>query len=317
MDFGLIGERLFHSFSKEVHSKIGRYDYILKEIAQPELDGFMRAKDFKGINVTIPYKQAVIPYLDGMSERAKRAGAVNTVVNRDGLLYGDNTDIGGMEALLAHAGIELQGRKVLILGTGGTSLTALAVAEESGAREAFRVSRTGRGGALTYEEAVKKLADAEVIINATPCGMFPNTGDSPIDISAFRSLLGVIDAIYNPLSTRLVLEAKKRGIKAAGGLYMLVMQAVIAAELFSGSPLEDGAAENIYADILLKKRNIVLTGMPGSGKSTVGQILAERLHRPFIDIDADIVNTCGMPITDIFKTRGEEYFRDVESAAIA
>ena len=316
MDYGLIGEKLPHSFSKEIHEKLGFYQYSLIELNPEELHGFILQKKFKAINVTIPYKQAVIPLLDELSSDAEAIGAVNTVVNRDGRLYGYNTDFGGMKALLERTGIDVKYRKVLILGTGGTSLTATAVCERLGAKEICRVSRTGRGGAITYEQAFADHSDADVIINTTPCGMFPQIDGCPVDIARFPRLSGVIDAVYNPLNTRLVLSALDRGIPASGGLYMLVAQAVLAAQLFLSRELDVvGLTNKYYEELYFEKRNIVLSGMPGSGKTTVGRLVAEQTGREFIDTDALIVDRAG-EIKAIFAEKGEKAFRDLESEVI-
>ena len=316
MDYGLIGERLPHSFSKEIHEKIADYQYSLKELNLDELESFILSKNFKAINVTIPYKQAVIPYLDEIAPEAQAIGAVNTIVNRDGVLCGYNTDFGGMRALIERAGVDLKYKKALILGTGGTSRTAAAVCERLGAKAILRVSRSGREDSITYEEAYRDHADADVIINTTPCGMYPDIFGCPIDLDRFTRLSGVIDAVYNPLNTSLVLEARARGIDAGSGLYMLVAQAVLAAELFTGRELDTVKLTNsIYDEIYFDKRNIVLTGMPGSGKSTVGRIIAEKLGRDFIDTDSLIVERYG-EITGIFAQFGEQTFRDYESEII-
>lgn len=316
MDYGLIGEKLPHSFSKEIHEKLGYYQYSLIELKPDELEGFILSRNYKALNVTIPYKQAVIPLLDEISPDARAIGAVNTIVNRDGVLYGYNTDFGGMRALIERAGIVLKYKKVLILGTGGTSLTAVAVCERLGAKEIRRVSRSGRDGAITYEEAYERYADADVLINTTPCGMYPNIFDCPVDLDRFQNLSGVIDVIYNPLQTRLVLSARERGIEAEGGLYMLVAQAVLAAGLFLGKELDTVALTNrIYEEIYFSKRNIILSGMPASGKSTVGKLVAKELDREFLDTDALIVAREGN-IRRIFEEKGERYFRDLESAVI-
>lgn len=316
MDYGLIGERLPHSFSKEIHEKIGDYQYSLKELKPEEVESFILSKNFKAINVTIPYKQTVIPYLDEISPEAEAIGAVNTIVNRGGMLYGYNTDFGGMRALIERAEIELKYKKALILGTGGTSRTARAVCERLGAKDVLRVSRSGREGSITYEEAYANHADANVIINTTPCGMYPELFGCPMDLSRFQSLSGVIDAVYNPLCTTLVLEAKSRGLNAEGGLYMLVAQAVLAAQHFMDKELDTVKLTNeIYGEIYFSKRNIVLSGMPGSGKSTVGKLIAEQLGREFLDTDALIVQRAGA-ITDIFADHGEQYFRDLETDVI-
>ena len=317
MKYGLIGEKLGHSFSREIHEKLGRYEYALREIPSEELDAFMRARDFCGINVTIPYKTDVIPYLDELSDLAQAVGAVNTVVNRGGKLYGDNTDVWGLISLIRRLTPDLAGKTVLILGTGGTSRAALAAAKELRAEKVVRVSRTGRDGALTYEEAYRDLSDADFLINTTPVGMFPHAGKSPIDLSRFPRLAGVVDAIYNPLSTRLLLDARALGIPAENGLYMLTSQAMRSAELFTGEPIGERVTEKIYTELLFEKRNIVLIGMPGSGKSTVGRRLAKQLGRPFRDTDEEIVARACKPIPEIFRDEGETAFRDLESAVVA
>ena len=316
MEYGLIGERLPHSFSKEIHEKIADYNYSLVELKPDELEDFILSKNFKAINVTIPYKQAVIPFLDEISGEAEAIGAVNTIVNRGGVLYGYNTDFGGMRALIERVGIVLKYKKALILGTGGTSRTAQAVCARLGAKEIYRVSRTGREGSITYEEAYSEHSDADVIINTTPCGMYPNIFDCPVELDRFTNLSGLIDAVYNPLRTSLVLAAKERGISAEGGLYMLVAQAVLASQLFTGEDLDTVELTNsIFDELYDSKRNIVLTGMPGSGKSTVGRLIAEMTGRQFIDTDSIITERHGA-ITGIFAERGEEYFRDIESGVI-
>ncbi len=315
MKYGLIGEKLGHSFSKEIHEMLADYTYELKEIPREDLDGFMKARDFSAINVTIPYKQTVIPYLDEISPRAKEIGVVNTIVNRDGKLYGYNTDVLGMRALLFYHDITLTGKEVLILGSGATSKTAQALAKELGAAEIHIVSRAGRGG-LTYEEAYATQRDAQIIINATPCGMFPDLHSAPLDLSSFAALEGVADVIYNPLRTELVLAAKERNIPAAGGLLMLVAQAVCAVEFFLNTSIEEEKIVAIYRKILAQKENIVLIGMPGCGKSTVGKRLAEQLGRPLIDTDEVICARYGKTPAEIIEADGERAFRDLESAVI-
>lgn len=317
MKYGLIGEHLGHSYSCEIHGAIADYEYELKELSPDELDGFMRAKDFKAINVTIPYKQAVIPYLDEISDRAKRIGAVNTVVNNGGSLYGDNTDFAGMSALAKRMKIDFRGRKVLILGTGGTSKTAHAVADSLGAKEIFNVSRHGGAdGLISYADAVQKHNDAQIIINTTPVGMYPNSERTPIDISTFSALEGVLDAIYHPLRTNLVMDALERGIPASGGLYMLSAQAVYASAVFLGKELEPELIEKAYNIVKADKQNIVLVGMPSSGKTTIGRIIAERTGKSFLDTDDIIVNEIGMPIAQYFSEHGEAAFRDLESCVL-
>lgn len=316
MEYGCIGEKLGHSFSAEIHAQLFDYSYELREIPRGELDAFLRARDFRAINVTIPYKQAVIPYLDEIGETARKIGAVNTVVNRGGRLYGYNTDFTGMRALLARNHFDLSGKKVLILGSGGTSKTALAVAESLGASQIKRVSRSGRDGCITYEEALRRDTDAQVILNTTPCGMYPAIGESPVGLSAFGRISAVADVIYNPLRSALVLAAKQRDIPAAGGLYMLVAQAVAAAEKFTGQTLPESRTGEVYQRIFAEKENIVLTGMPGCGKTTVGKLLAAALGRELVDTDEEIVRRAGMPVTEIFSAFGESGFREKEAAVI-
>lgn len=314
--YGLLGSHLPHSFSKELHEALGRYSYELIELAPEALGDFLRRRDFAGLNVTIPYKQAVIPYLDSLNERAAAIGAVNTIVNRDGRLYGDNTDLGGLLAMLRRAGISLRGKKVLILGSGGTSRTALAAARSEGAALALRVSRSGREDAVTYEAACTDHADAQVLLNATPVGMYPRLDAVPVDLSRFPNLEGVADVIYNPLRTRLCLAAAERGLPTANGLYMLVAQAMLAAEQFTGEPVPEAEYARIYGALLDRKRNLVFIGMPGSGKSTLGRLLAARTGKPFFDSDELIAERAGMSIPDIFARQGETVFRDLETEVI-
>lgn len=313
--YGCIGKKLTHSFSKEIHARLADYVYELMELTEEELPSFFEKKEFTAINVTMPYKQTVLPYLDEISGIAQRIGAVNTVVHRGGKLYGYNTDYYGMKALIRRVGLDLHGKKVLVLGTGGTSRTACVVAADMGASEVLTVSRGKREDAVTYEEAVRLHADAAVMINTTPVGMYPDGALTPIDISPFSKLEGVVDAVYNPLCTNLVLDAKARGIPAEGGLYMLVIQAVAAVEKFLNITVDKDAADRVFASVLATKENIVLTGMPGSGKSTVGK----RLHvdgYTFIDTDAEIEKRCGHTIGELIATQGEQYFRDLETDVI-
>ncbi len=313
--YGCIGKKLTHSFSKEIHSQLADYKYELIELAEEEIQPFFEKKEFEAINVTIPYKQTVIPYLNSVSDIAKRIGAVNTVVNRNGSLYGYNTDYYGMKALIERVGIDLKDKKVLILGTGGTSKTAFVVATDMGASQILTVSRRKTDEHITYEEAVTLHSDANVIINTTPSGMYPDCESKPIDISSFSLLEGVIDVVYNPLCTNLVLDAKARGIKAEGGLYMLVMQAVVAVERFLDTKIEKTVADKVFASVLASKENIVLTGMPGSGKSTVGKLLNLDGFE-FIDTDTEIEKRCGCSIKELIETKGETYFRNLETEVI-
>ena len=317
MEYGCIGEKLTHSFSKEIHALLFDYDYKIKEIPKDELCDFMTRRDFKAINVTIPYKQDVIPYLDFISDKAREIGAVNTIINKDGKLYGYNTDFDGITMLIQKNGIDLAGKCVLILGSGGTSKTALAVAKSLGAKSVLRLSRTAKEDCITYEDAIKNYSYAEIIINTTPCGMYPNILGEPIDIDLFPKLEAVVDAIYNPLCSNLVIKAKSRGLKATGGLYMLVAQAAIAAEKFVDTKVEQEKIDFVYHELLKSKQNIVLVGMPSSGKTTIGKMLASKLGMQFIDIDKEIEAAEGKTIPQIFEELGECGFRDIESRVIA
>ena len=316
MIYGCIGEKLGHSFSKEIHAKIADYKYELCEIEKQNLDVFMQTRDFKAINVTIPYKQAVIPHLYYISDTAKKIGAVNTIVNKDGKLYGYNTDFYGMSRLISKAGINFGGKCVLICGSGGTSKTAYAVAESLGAKKIIKASRSEKDGFVTYHQLKNLKDEIEIIINTTPAGMFPNSDTTCVDVSDFKNLCGVIDAVYNPLTTRLVREARNLGIKADCGLYMLVAQAVRASEIFLDTEYPDEIYDNIYNEILSSKRSVVLVGMPGCGKSTIGKILAEETGKEFFDSDEEIIKQTGTAPSDIIKNHGEAYFRDIESSII-
>lgn len=316
MQYGCIGEHLTHSFSKIIHGELTDYLYELREIPMGELDDFMAARDFKGINVTIPYKQDVIPHLKEVESMAAAIGAVNTVVNRNGELYGYNTDFGGMAALIGRTGIDMTGKKVLILGTGGTSNTAMAVARHLGAAEGYKVSRTAKTGVLTYDEVKERHLDAQVLINTTPRGMFSRESGMSIDPALFPHLEGAVDAVYNPLRTEFILSARKQGARAAGGLYMLVCQAVLASEIFLNIKYPEGTVERVYRKIRSGKENIVLTGMPGSGKSTVGKLLAEKLGRPYLDVDTLITEKTGKTPAELISAEGEQAFRDIESEVI-
>lgn len=311
MEYGLLGERLKHSFSKEIHEKIGDYSYEICEVSRADFDKFMKTADFKGINVTIPYKQLVMPYLHFIDPVAAEIGAVNTIVNKNGKLCGYNTDFYGLKSLILKSGANLENKKVLVFGSGGTSNTAEYTAKKLGASEVFKVSRSRKDGCITYAEARKINADA--IINTTPAGMFPNISDIPDNPEYYESVRHVIDVIYNPLKTELVLRSEKLGKNSLGGLYMLVSQAVYAAIHFGKADEKD--LDLIYDKIYKEKENIVLTGMPGSGKTTVGKIIAESLGLKFIDTDEIITEKYGN-ISDIFKTGGEKYFREIEKNII-
>lgn len=317
MKCGLIGRKLGHSYSCQIHHAIADYSYDLWELEPEQLAPFLQKGDFAGVNVTIPYKQQVIPYLDDLSDTARAIGAVNTIVNRSGRLYGDNTDLAGMIALIRRLGLELHGKKVLILGTGGTSKTARATAQQLGAAEVYRLSRSGREDAMTYEEARRLHGDAAVLINTTPCGMYPAVEDCPLDPADFPRLEGVVDAVYNPLRTNLVLAARERGIPAQGGLYMLAAQAVYAGALFRGCQAAQADIDLAYRTVLRQVENIVLIGMPSAGKTTVGQLLARRTGKNFTDTDTLAEQRIGMTIADYFRTSGEEAFRAREQETVA
>ena len=316
MEYGCIGEKLTHSFSKEIHGALFDYDYEIKEIAKGELGNFMKAKNFKAINVTIPYKQDVMPYLDNISDTARAIGAVNTIVKRDGRLYGYNTDFGGMTSLIEKNGIDIKDKTVLILGSGGTSKTAVAVVTYLGARRVIRVSRTAKDDCITYNDAYQNFADAEVIINTTPCGMYPDIIGEPIDLDRLPNVEAVVDAVYNPLCSNLVVKAKKKGIKSTGGLYMLVAQAALAAQLFVDADVPNEKVDAVYEEIVKQKRNLVLIGMPSSGKSTIGRQIAKELGMNFVDTDVIIQKDAGKTISQIFAESGEVAFRDIESRVV-
>ncbi len=276
----------------------------------------MNAADFKAINVTIPYKQAVIPYLSFIDETAKKIGAVNTVVNKNGRLYGFNTDFSGLKALIEKQGADLKNKKVLVLGSGGTSKTAFAVAESMGAKEVFRVSRSGNDGAITYDEMYLKHTDAEAIINTTPLGMYPNLGGMAVDLDRFKNLKSVTDVVYNPLCSDLVVTAKVQGINAEGGLYMLVAQAAFAVEKFIDTEIHQSLIDRVFNKLIIDKRNIVLIGMPSCGKTTIGKRIAGELGKLFIDTDDEIIKKTGMPIAEFFELNGEAQFRKIEAEVI-
>ena len=299
MEYAIIGEKLGHSFSKEIYEPYFSMNYGVKELKPEEVDSFMKKKDFKGINVTIPYKQTVIPYLDEISDVAQKIGAVNVIVNDNGRLKGYNTDFSGLKANIENMGIDLQGKNVLILGN---------------AKTINKVSLNKKPDTITYEEA-KQRTETQVIINTTPVGMYPKIDGCLIDLDDFPALEGVFDAVYNPLCTKLVVAAKKRGIKACGGLYMLVSQAIFAVEKFKNEEVSQAIAKSIFKDIYKSKENIVLVGMPGSGKTTVGKLLAKKLGREFIDTDEEIVKKYG-EISAIFEAQGESGFRKIEADTI-
>ena len=308
--YGLIGKTLAHSYSKEIHEALGKEPYELLPMPQEAVEPFLAAREFDGINVTIPYKKTVMPFLDEVSEPARKIGSVNTIVHRaDGTLFGDNTDYEGFLYIADRAGIDFRGKAVVILGTGGTSQTAQAAVKDRGAKEIVVVSRAGE---INYNTP-QAVCHAEILINTTPVGMYPNCGVSPVDLSQFDRLQAVIDVIYNPSRTALLLDAEQRGITAAGGLPMLVMQAAIARNRFCGEPVQTKKVEELILRIARQKENIVLVGMPGCGKTTVGKKLAALLDREFVDIDLAIEQTFGKKPSELIEREGEPLFRAKET----
>ncbi len=316
MEYGCIGEHLSHSFSKEIHTALADYDYEIKELTREELPIFLTEKKFKAINVTIPYKQDVIPFLDWISDEAKSINAVNTIVNRDGKLYGYNTDFYGLKSLIERENFSLSGKKIAVLGSGGTSNTAVAVADSMGAEIIKKVSRNKKDGYITYDEFYNSFADCQVIINTTPCGMFPNIGESPIDLKKLGNVEAVFDAVYNPLKSQLVYEAEKSGLISMGGLFMLVSQAAFAVEKFINKPVDNEKVETIFKNLYKSKMNIVLIGMPSSGKSSVGRVVAEKTEKTYVDTDDLIVEDALKPISQIFEENGESFFRETEKRIV-
>ena len=308
--FGLLGERLTHSFSPFIHAELGDYEYRLYEKKPDELDSFFAGGDFGGINVTIPYKKDVIKYCRSLSKTAQIIGSVNTIIRQsDGTFYGDNTDFYGFAYLLKKAGVDFSCGKTLILGGGGSSLTVQAVLQDMNAREVVVISR---GGTDNYEN-IHKHDNATGIINTTPVGMYPNNGASSIDLKMFKHCRAIVDLIYNPARTQLLLQAEELGIANRNGLSMLVAQAKKAAEYFTDTQIDDNKIEEIAAKIHNKTRNIVLIGMPGCGKTSIGKALSEKTGREFADSDDLIVQTSGKSIPDIFTQDGEDAFRKIET----
>ena len=310
---GLIGEKLGHSFSPAIHGKLADYEYKLYELSPERVGPFLEKKEYDGLNVTIPYKKTVIPYCDELTEAAKSIGSVNTIVKRpDGTLLGHNTDYDGFMWLLKNAGADVKGKKAVVLGTGGASVTVQAALRNMGAAQVVVVSRSGEDN---YEN-ISRHSDAKILVNATPVGMYPKTGVSPVDLDSFTALECVFDVVYNPAKTQLLLEAEKRGIPCANGLGMLVAQAKAACERFTGQPIADEKVYTIKAEMERNTRNVMLIGMPGSGKSTVGAALAESLGRKLVDVDERIVEMAGCSIPEIFSKDGEEGFRQIEHQAL-
>ena len=314
MQCGLLGEKLGHSYSPQIHRELADYDYRLYEKASDQVEDFVRHGDWHGLNVTIPYKKTVIPFCDELSETAAAIGSVNTLLRRaDGTIYGDNTDAYGFETLLNSTHPDsIAGQKALVLGTGGASVTVCAVLRRHGA-EVVTISRSGENN---YDN-LDRHADAKLLVNTTPVGMYPKNGVRPVDLVAFPKLKCVLDVVYNPARTALLLQAEKLGIPHAGGLTMLVAQARRSSEIFLGNTLPDGVIPRITKLLSDSMQNIILIGMPGCGKSTVGAILSQRLKRPLLEADAELVKAAGVAIPAIFEKEGESGFRKRETAILA
>lgn len=309
MKCGLLGQHLTHSYSPAIHRLLGDYAYELFEIQPDKLEVFLENGDFSGLNVTIPYKKAVIPYIHELTPIAKKLGAVNTIFRKaDGSLIGHNTDYFGFSSMVRYSGLNVASKKCLVLGSGGASNTAVAVLEELGAT----VVVISRHGENNYQN-LHRHQDANLIVNATPVGMYPNCGVSPIDLSLFANLEVVLDLIYNPARTKLLLDAQQRDLVAVNGLWMLVAQAKESTEFFTGAPIDDRIIPTIFRQMEHQMENILLIGMPGCGKSTIGTALAAQLGRPFVDIDLEIEKQVGKSIPDILTQDGETAFRQLET----
>ena len=316
MKCGLLGGKLGHSFSPQIHGKLGEYEYLLYEKEPEELCGFLTdeaANPWQGLNVTIPYKKEVMKYCDELSPLAKRIGSVNTLVRRYGKIFGDNTDYYGFGCMVKKLGVSVAGKKALILGNGGVALPVKAVLEDEKAGEIIIISRSGENN---YEN-ITRHADAEIIVNTTPLGMYPDVGKKAISLAGFHKCEAVFDLIFNPLKTALMLEAEELNVPHMDGLLMLVAQAKKASEIFRDIRIEDSVIEEISDDIRKEVENIVLIGMPGCGKSTIGRILADKLNKKFVDLDEVIVKRAGMSIPEIFSLHGENGFRKLEKEVVA
>lgn len=311
--FGLVGEKLSHSYSALIHAELGDYEYKLLPVARDQFEDFIKERGFEGLNVTIPYKKMVMPFCHELSDAARAIGSVNTVkVRPDGSLFGDNTDYYGFLYLADKTGIDFNGKKVLVLGSGGTSLTVCKAVSDRGGNPII-ISRSGENN---YSN-ISRHYDAGVIVNTTPVGMYPETHKAPVDLTGFSLLEGVLDVIYNPMRTRLVQQAGRLGIKASCGLPMLVAQAKRSAEIFMDKELDDQLINKITAKLRCMVQNIVLIGMPGSGKSTIGRETAKKLGMPFVDLDSAIAEKSGKSIPEIFADEGEAGFRKLEAEVTA
>ena len=311
--FGLLGRKLGHSWSPQIHAMLAGYDYRLYEVEPEGLEEFLKNTDLSGMNVTIPYKKDVVPYCTSLSHAAKRIGSVNTLVRTAGGWHGDNTDYTGFRYIVKKAGVDVAGRKTLVFGTGGASLSVIAALEDMGANPIVNVSRTGENNYGNLD----RHRDAEVLVNTTPLGMYPDTGKAPVAVADFPACRAVFDVVYNPQRTAFLMEAERLGIPCAGGLGMLVAQARASAEQFAGRAFPDEKVEEIMSTLSRQMSNIVLIGMPGCGKSMVGRNLAKALDRPFIDADREIERASQMPIPVIFDREGEEGFRKRETETLA
>ena len=310
---GLLGEKLGHSYSPAIHKELANYDYALFKKSPSDVEDFLRNGDFHGLNVTIPYKKSVIPFCQVLTPQAEKLGAVNTIVRKkDGTLLGHNTDYYGFRSMALKSGLNFSGKKALVLGSGGASNTVCAVMQELGAN-VIVISRNGDN----HYNNLDLHTDTSVIINATPVGMYPNNGVSAVDLSIFPKLELVMDLIYNPAKTKLLLDAEKRNIKTENGLWMLIAQAKESAEYFKNQSIDDSVISEIYQKIKSQAENIILIGMLGCGKSTIGKLLSEKLGKQFQDTDSAIEIAAGCNIPDIFQTQGEETFREIEAQVIA
>ena len=313
--YGVIGKTLKHSFSKEIHEALFDMTYDIIELEPKEFISFIESRKFLGVNITIPYKQDVIPMLDYIDEHAKNINAVNTVVNRNGVLSGYNTDYLGLMDLIKVNDIEIEGKNVLLLGNGGTSKTARYVLNLLKAKKVTVVSRGNEEGTISFEDA-KNVKDINVIVNTTPVGMYPNNDGRIISLDNYPLLESVVDVVYNPLRTMLSIDAKNKGLKYAGGLYMLVSQAIYASEYFQDKEIDKLVISKIFKDIKSKRENIVLIGMPTSGKTTIGKLLQDTLNRDFVDSDEEITKLTGLTPSEYITNKGIEEFRKVEANVI-
>ena len=310
--FGLLGRRLGHSFSPQIHACLGDPDYVLFEKEPEEIENFLKSGEFAALNVTVPYKQAVMPFLDGISDEAERIGAVNTIIRENGRLIGHNTDYYGFFQTVKRAGISVEGRKAVVLGSGGASKTVKTVLTDLGASDVVIVSRTGESNYSNLD----RHADAVLLVNATPVGMYPDNYKSPVDLRAFPKCECVIDLIYNPEKTMLIQQALSLGIPAYNGLWMLVAQAKKARELFENKSIDDGEISKVYKKLALESRSIALIGMPGCGKSTTAKLLSAKTGRRILSLDSLIEEKAGISIPQIFASYGEEHFRRIENEVL-